>query len=109
MALTRCACSRWSGSPGRTIYPRRPISATKPARRLVRIETRFEWLDADREEAPHTQISDFINVEDSQISINRSLALTTIVDPRIQQPYPAAKKKQKPKISRSPVVDRPAH
>lgn len=49
-------CSRWSGSPGRTIYPRRPIGATKPAKRLVRIEARFEWSDADRdrEDAPPT-------------------------------------------------------
>ncbi len=49
---------------------------------------------------------------DSQISINRamvSLALTTIVDPHIQQPYPAAKKKYKPKICRSIIMDCPAH
>lgn len=49
---------------------------------------------------------------DSQISINRamvSLTLPTIVDPHIQQPYPAAKKKYEPEISRSIIVDCPAH
>ena len=52
----------------------------------------------------HHQISDFINVEASQISITRAMAslALTIIDPRIQKPYPATEKKYKPNISRSP-------